>query len=85
MSKSVILPRLGNSVESCILLEWKVAVGDTVAENDVIAEVETDKAVMEVASSAAGTILALRFAVGDDVPVMAEMAVVGDWGLGIGE
>ncbi|MBP7961344.1 MAG: 2-oxo acid dehydrogenase subunit E2 [Caldilineaceae bacterium] len=78
MSTPIILPRLGNSVESCILLEWKVAVGDTVAENDVIAEVETDKAVMEVASSAAGTILALRFAAGDDVPVMAEMAVVGE-------
>lgn len=92
MSTPIILPRLGNSVESCILLEWKVAVGDTVAENDVIAEVETDKAVMEVASSAAGTILALRFAAGDDVPVMAEMAVVGepgeevgDSGLGIGD
>ena len=80
MSTPIILPRLGNSVESCILLEWKVAVGDTVAENDVIAEVETDKAVMEVASSAAGTVLVLRFAVGDDVPVMAEMAVVGEAG-----
>ncbi len=85
MTTPIILPRLGNSVESCILLEWKVAVGDTVAEGDVIAEVETDKAVMEVASSAPGTILALRFAVGDDVPVMAEMAVVGDRGSEIGD
>ena len=85
MSTPIVLPRLGNSVESCILLDWKVAVGDTVAEGDVIAEVETDKAVMEVASTATGAILALRFAVGDDVPVMAEMAVVGDPGLGIGD
>ncbi len=78
MATPILLPRLGNTVESCILVDWKVAVGDTVAEGDVIAEVETDKAVMEVEASAGGTVLALLFSPGDDVEVMAEMAVVGE-------
>jgi pyruvate dehydrogenase E2 component (dihydrolipoamide acetyltransferase) len=80
MANPIVLPRLGNTVESCILVDWKIAVGDTVAEGDVIAEVETDKAIMEVESSAAGTVLALLFAEGDDVPVMAEIAMVGEAG-----
>ncbi len=80
MATPILLPRLGNTVESCILVDWKVALGDTVAEGDVIAEVETDKAVMEVEATAAGTVLALLFSPGDDVEVMAEMAVVGEAG-----
>ena len=80
MPTPILLPKLGNSVEACILVDWKVAVGDEVAEGDVIAEVETDKAIMEVESTAAGTVLALLYAAGDDVPVLAELAVVGEAG-----
>ena len=44
MAAPIIMPRQGQSVESCILTEWKVAVGDDVSEGDVLAVIETDKA-----------------------------------------
>jgi pyruvate dehydrogenase E2 component (dihydrolipoamide acetyltransferase) len=73
----VILPQYGNSVESCILLSWKKAVGDAVRAGDVLAEVETDKAVLEVESPADGVITALLANVGDDVPVQTVIAHIG--------
>ncbi|MAG14090.1 MAG: hypothetical protein CMN78_05795 [Spirochaetales bacterium] len=80
MAKAIVMPRQGNTVESCIILEWKKQEGDTVAEGDVIAEVETDKATFEVEATAAGTLLKVFFAEGDDVPVLTPIAVVGEDG-----
>jgi pyruvate dehydrogenase E2 component (dihydrolipoamide acetyltransferase) len=73
----VILPQFGNTVESCILLGWKKAVGDPVRTGEVLAEVETDKAVLEVESPADGVILALLAQPGDDVPVQTVIAHIG--------
>ena len=50
MATPVIMPRQGQSVESCILTEWKVQPGDTVAEGDVLAVIETDKASFDLES-----------------------------------
>ena len=69
MATVVVMPQLGNSVESCLIVSWQVAVGDEIAENAIVCEVETDKASMEVPSSAAGTVLAILWDEGDDVPV----------------
>ncbi len=80
MATAVVMPKQGNTVESCILVEWKKSVGDAIAEGEAIADVETDKAVMEVVSPAAGTVLALFFEPGDDVPVMTSIAAVGEPG-----
>ena len=77
MATVVVMPQLGNSVESCLIVSWQVKVGDEVAENAIVCEVETDKASMEVPSSAAGTVLALLWAEGDDVPVKEPLLVVG--------
>ena len=77
MATNIVLPKLGNSVESCLIVGWKVAIGDTVAIDDVICEVETDKAVMEVPSTAAGTVLARFVEIGDEVAVMAPLVAVG--------
>jgi pyruvate dehydrogenase E2 component (dihydrolipoamide acetyltransferase) len=71
------MPKQGNSVESCIIVSWKKHVGDTVAVDDVLCEVETDKATMDVPSPVAGTVLAAFFQEGDDVPVMTTIAAVG--------
>ena len=62
MATAVIMPKLGNTVESTIIVEWKKQVGDDVAEGDILCDVETDKAVMEVPSTVAGTLLALYVA-----------------------
>ena len=70
MATPVIMPRQGQSVESCILTEWKVNVGDQVAEGDVLAVIETDKASFDLESTASGTVLALFWEADDDVPVL---------------
>jgi pyruvate dehydrogenase E2 component (dihydrolipoamide acetyltransferase) len=77
MATAVVMPKQGNSVESCIIVNWKKHAGDTVAVDDVLCEVETDKATMEVPSPVAGTLLATFFKEGDDVPVMTTIAAVG--------
>lgn len=67
-------------MESCILTEWKVNVGDQVAEGDVLAVIETDKASFDLESTAAGTVLALFWEADDDVPVLANVAAIGNEG-----
>jgi pyruvate dehydrogenase E2 component (dihydrolipoamide acetyltransferase) len=80
MATPVIMPRQGQSVESCILTEWKVNVGDQVAEGDVLAVIETDKASFDLESTASGTVLALFWEADDDVPVLANVAAIGNEG-----
>ncbi|MFW6288916.1 MAG: dihydrolipoamide acetyltransferase family protein [Spirochaetota bacterium] len=80
MASEVLLPKQGNSVESCIIVEWKVAEGENVAEGDAIVEVETDKATMDVESTASGVLLRQLASEGDDVPVLTPIAVVGEAG-----
>ena len=77
MATAVIMPKLGNSVESSVIVAWKKAVGDHVADGDILCEVETDKAVMEVPSTISGTLLAILRDVNDEVPVLDEIAVIG--------
>ena len=67
-------------MESCILTEWKVNVGDQVAEGDVLAVIETDKASFDLESTASGTVLALFWEADDDVPVLANVAAIGNEG-----
>ncbi len=55
-----ILPDLGEGVHEAELIKWRVKVGDTVAEHDILAEMETDKALVEVPSPRAGTIKQLH-------------------------
>lgn len=80
MAEIVVMPKAGNSVESCIILEWTKSEGDTVSIGDVLCEAETDKATVTVESTASGVLLKQLFQVDDDVPVMQPMAVVGEAG-----
>lgn len=77
MAIPVVMPRQGNTVESCILVEWKKAPGDPIEEGEILCEVETDKAVIEVPSPASGTLLALFFEPGADIPVLTNIAAIG--------
>lgn len=78
MINEFLLPKLGQSVESCIIVEWKKKKGDRVKEGDVLCEVETDKATLEVESTLTGTILKILHPEGDDVPVLTPIALIGD-------
>ncbi len=80
MATAVVMPKQGQSVESCLIVEWKKAKGDTVAEGDPLCDVETDKAVLEVPSPVSGTLLDVFFDVGDEVPVLTTIAAIGEPG-----
>ena len=80
MANELLMPKQGNTVESCIILEWHKNEGDIVATGDVVCEVETDKATFEVESTHDGTILKTYYEEGDDVPVMTPIAVIGEEG-----
>jgi len=85
MATPIILPQQGNSVESCLVTAWKVQVGEAVQAGDVLAEVETDKALFTVESTVDGTLLAQFYGVGDMVPVMTAIAAVGEPGENVDE
>ena len=70
MATVVIMPKQGQSVESCIISEFKVKVGDTVKVGDILFGYETDKATFEEESKVEGTVLAIFWADGDEIPVL---------------
>ncbi len=80
MATEVLMPRQGNTVESCVILEWKKEEGNSISEGDIICEVETDKAAFEVEAPASGTVLKKFFEEGDDVPVLTVIAAIGKEG-----
>jgi pyruvate dehydrogenase E2 component (dihydrolipoamide acetyltransferase) len=80
MATPVIMPKQGQSVESCIIVGWKKKSGDPVKAGETICEVETDKATFEVEAPAGGTVLAIFFEAGSDVPVLTSIAAIGSPG-----
>ena len=79
MATAVIMPRQGQSVESCII-EWKVKEGDKVNVGDILFGYETDKASFEEESQVAGTVLKLLVEDGDDVEVLKNVCIIGEEG-----
>lgn len=77
MATAVIMPRQGQSVESCLISEWKKAVGDEVHTGDILFTYETDKAMFEEAAKVDGTLLATFCQEGDDIPCLDTVAVIG--------
>src|SRR5205823_2896852 len=80
MPTLVEVPKLGNTVEECIIARWEKRKGDTVAAGDLVAEIETDKATFEVTAPVGGTILETCFETGALAPVFATLFIVGDPG-----
>lgn len=77
MATEILMPRQGQSVESCIIIQWNVAEGDDVTEGDSLCEVETDKATFEVESTCSGTVLSILYDVDSDVEVLKPIAIIG--------
>ncbi len=80
MATVVIMPKQGQSVESCILTEFKKKKGDTVAVGDILFAYETDKASFEEEAQVAGTVLDVFFDNGDEIPVLTNVMVIGNEG-----
>jgi len=85
MAISVEVPKLGNTVEECIISRWCKRPGELVAAGDVVAEIETDKATFEVTAPAAGTLLERFFEEGGVAPVFARLFVIGEPGEAVSE
>ncbi len=80
MVKAVVMPKLGQSEETVTIVRWRKQVGDMVAKGDVLFEIETDKALLEVESFYEGTLLKIVAGEGVTVPVQTTVAFVGDPG-----
>src|SRR5262245_60924447 len=80
MATPVEVPKLGNSVEECLITRWAKRPGETVAAGDLVAEIETDKATFEVTSPVDGTLLATFYPEGALAPVYTNLFVVGSAG-----
>ena len=76
MRQIVKLPKLGDTANEVLVLEWSVAPGATVAVGDVLMRVETDKVEADVPSPVAGTVAELRVEVEDEVAVGAPLCVI---------
>ena len=85
MAVSVQMPKQGNTVEECLLVEWKVKEGDKVRQGDVLCAIETDKASFDVESTADGVVLKLLAKAGDLVPVLTDIVVLGEAGESVGD
>ena len=77
MAEIIRMPRLSDTMEEGNIIGWLMKVGDTVKPGDILAEVETDKATMELENYVEGTILHIGVGEGA-VPVDAVIAIVGD-------
>ena len=80
MATLVIMPRQGQSVESCIITAFNKKVGDTVEKGDVLFSYETDKSSFDEPAPEAGKILAIFREEGDDVPCLEGVLVIGQDG-----
>lgn len=77
MASAVRMPQFGNTATSALLLAWRKAVGERVTTGEVLVEIETDKATLEVESPAEGLLLAQFYEAGAEVATMAAIGVIG--------
>lgn len=80
MVRSVIMPKQGETVESCLIVEWKKKEGDRVEKDEIICQVETNKAIFEIVAPEEGILLKILFKEGEDVPVYTPIAIIGEPG-----
>jgi pyruvate dehydrogenase E2 component (dihydrolipoamide acetyltransferase) len=78
MAREFLLPDIGEGLVDAEVVKWHVAVGDVIAVDQVVVEVETAKAVVEIPSPYGGTVLRLGAAEGETIDVGKVLIVVGD-------
>jgi pyruvate dehydrogenase E2 component (dihydrolipoamide acetyltransferase) len=80
MATKVVMAQLSPTMEEGKLLEWKVAEGDTVEPSDLLAEIETDKANMDIEALGGGVVLKILVQAGETMPVGALIGIIGEEG-----
>lgn len=76
----VVMPRLSDTMTEGVIAQWLVAEGDEVRHGDILAEIETDKAVMELEAYDSGTLTRILVPAGTAVPIGEPLAVIGESG-----
>ena len=77
MATVVIMPKQGQSVETCIITKWFKKIGENVSVGDILFSYETDKAAFDLESPVEGILLDIFFGEGAEVPVLVNVAVIG--------
>lgn len=80
MATAILMPKQGQSVESCIIAKWHKKEGDSVAVGDVLFTYETDKATFDEEAKEAGVMLGIFFEEGDDIPCLTPVCAIGNAG-----
>lgn len=80
MAHTVIMPKLGQTVEESTILKWHKKVGEPVKKGEILFEIETDKAVLDIESFVEGTLLKIIVPEGATVPVSVPVAFIGQPG-----
>ncbi|MBI1921850.1 MAG: 2-oxo acid dehydrogenase subunit E2 [Geobacter sp.] len=80
MAKEITMPKLSDTMTEGKLVSWKKSVGESVERGDIIAEVETDKATMELEAFASGVLLETRAEPGDTIAVGKVIGIIGSAG-----
>jgi len=80
MDEVVLMPRLSDTMEEGVIADWRKNVGDVVKKGDILAEIETDKATMELESYKNGKLLYIGAKKGEKVPVNGLLCIIGEDG-----
>ena len=80
LQEVILMPRLSDTMTEGVIAAWHKKVGDDVKKGDLLADVETDKATMELESYKAGKLLYIGAEKGDKVPVNALLCIIGEEG-----
>ncbi|MBK9570325.1 MAG: pyruvate dehydrogenase complex dihydrolipoamide acetyltransferase [Chitinophagaceae bacterium] len=80
MDEVVLMPRLSDTMEEGVIASWHKNVGDTVKKGEVLAEIETDKATMDLESYKNGTLLHIGAQKGEKIPVNGLLCIIGEKG-----
>jgi pyruvate dehydrogenase E2 component (dihydrolipoamide acetyltransferase) len=80
MDEVVLMPRLSDTMEEGVIASWHKNVGDTVKKGEVLADIETDKATMELESYKNGTLLHIGAQQGEKIPVNGLLCIIGEKG-----
>jgi len=85
MAKEFRFPDVGEGITEGEIVKWRVKVGETIKEDQTLADIETDKAIVEVPSPYAGTVLKLNFKEKDIVKVSEVLVIIGEKGESLAE
>ena len=80
MAEFIVMPKLGFDMREAVLVGWLKQIGEQVEKGEVVAEIESDKATLELEAQAGGVLLKLLAGEGDVVPVGDNLAIVGEEG-----